>query len=360
MSSVLDRWCDRSDRLPLILLIVFCAVVAVAGGSSRADVLGQAVVRGAAILFIAALVASGARIDSKTYRPLFLILAACVGLITLELVPLPPALWAGLPGRAMFLSAAQEAGLSAPWRPIAIYPDGAVNALFSLLVPVAMLSGVAALGPRGIRQLLPIVIAWVAVSAFNTLLQASGGWFANSFINDENRQYAGLFANRNHDALFLAIGTAASAYWGFGTRRRTSLRLSLAVGLIALFFLTNLVTGSRSGLILELIATGIGLGTINVFARDETRTSVRYRLLIGFAIIVIVGLLLWLSLSFDRAASFDRIFGQNASEDPRLLAAPTVWKLIRVFEPFGSGAGSFDPAFRIGEPLSLLDASYMN
>jgi O-antigen ligase len=44
----------------------------------------------------------------------------------------------------------------------------------------------------------------------------------------------------------------------------------------------------------------------------------------------------------------------------RSRALPTVWAMTLGYFPFGAGLGSFDPVFRIHEPLALLKPTFFN
>ena len=92
----------------MVLLLAFLACLVVAGGASRADVLGQAIVRAAAGFVIAALIVAGTPIRRHEFRTPILLLLATILLPLLQLVPLPPWLWTHLPGHG--LAAATRSG----------------------------------------------------------------------------------------------------------------------------------------------------------------------------------------------------------------------------------------------------------
>ena len=122
--------------LSLGLFAMFLIAVWIAGGASRADVMGQVVVRGVswALLAIAAIFAPRPRLDHK---PVMLFLTAGVLLTVLQLLPLPVGVWQAMPGRAILIEAATASGQAQPWRPWSIVPSATINALASLVVPFA-------------------------------------------------------------------------------------------------------------------------------------------------------------------------------------------------------------------------------
>jgi hypothetical protein len=201
--------------LSFVLLTVFLGVLWIAGGASRGDVPGQIVVRGAAwaVLIVAALFAPKPML--KRERPVLVFLLLALALPILQLVPLPPAIWQALPGRALFTEAATALGETQPWRPIAIVPSATFNAAASLIVPLTILVLIGGLRESE-RSLLPtVLLGLVATSTLLALLQFSGSRFNNPLINDTVGQISASFANRNHLALFLAYGCLLAPTWAF-------------------------------------------------------------------------------------------------------------------------------------------------
>ena len=56
----------------------------------------------------------------------------------------------------------------------------------------------------------------------------------------------------------------------------------------------------------------------------------------------------------------DRLMSRAIGEDLRWRMLPTVVGMIFQYWPFGSGVGSFEKAFKISEPDSLLGPEYVN
>lgn len=348
------------EPLPSGMLCVFLAMLAIAGGASRADAWGQVVVRGGSVLIVCVLIAFGAKVYAPRYRAIALLLAAIALLAIIQLIPLPPAIWSILPGRGAFLDVMPEAGLTQPWRPLNLVPDAGLNALFSLLPAAAMLAICVSLGDRGRAWLLPSVILLALGSALFALLQAAGAAPDNIFVNGSAGDYSGFFANRNHQALLLAIGIAAILFWGFerGFDWRAQ-RCWLAIAGAGLLGLSIIVTGSRTGLALAVLAT---VGGILTSQRWERRRAIHWRriAILGLVGAALAGAMVGASLLAGRASSLDRLALLNPENDLRLRVWPAVWHLIMTYFPFGAGFGSFDPVFRAAEPLDLLKPTYLN
>ena len=90
---------DRASTLSFWLLIAFLAILWIAGGASRADVLGQSVVRFSAWTIIVVAILALPRVDWRAVKEPAIILGAAALLVTLQLVPLPPAISNDLPRR---------------------------------------------------------------------------------------------------------------------------------------------------------------------------------------------------------------------------------------------------------------------
>jgi len=347
--------------LSAILLIGLLVTIWVAGGASRADVLGQAVVRIAAWIAIIMVALFGVRPSIARVRPALWILAAALILVLVQLIPLPPAVWQLLPGRSELAGAIDLGGVADLWRPIAIVPGAAVNAAGSLVVPFAVLLLIAGLDEREVAWLPAMVLGMVTASAMLGLLQFSGAGFDNLFINDSPGQVSGNLANRNHFALLLSLGCVITPVWAFSGRNKFGWRAPVALGLVLLFILLILASGSRAGLLLGVSAIAIAL----LMVRNAIRLG-RQRLprwvfpAIVAGCVLTIGLFVLISIGADRAISVDRLFQMEAGEDLRTRNAPTVLRMIATYFPMGSGFGGFDPMFRIAEPFAMLKLTYFN
>lgn len=347
--------------LPFVLLCIFIAVLWIGGGASRSDVLGQAVVRATAALALIALALFQRRFALDRAKPVILFMAAILLLVLIQLIPLPPSIWQTLPGHATLSQAAALMGQPQPWRPLALVPGGTLNAAGSLLIPITMLCLVIGLDDDEMRWLPGLLLIMVATSTLLGLLQFSGGTFDNPLINERPNEVGGIFANRNHFALFLAAGCLLAPIWTFASEERSSWRGPAGIGLVILFILTILASGSRAGIVLGAVALAIGLLLVQ---RDIRRSLRRYpRWVFPAALASFVGLiaiLVVVSFASDRAVSINRLLTYSVAQDDRTRALPTVTAMIRTYFPAGSGFGGFDPVFRMHEPFNLLEPTYYN
>lgn len=357
----------RSLRLPFrlslsfVLLVAFLFILWGAGGASRADVAGQVVVRGAAMLLLIVAILFARAPSFRQGRAVMLLLAAALVLVLAQLVPLPPSLWQALPGRGLVVEAGRVAGLGLPWRPLSLVPGATANAAASLVVPVAALVLAAGSSPAERRSLPGVLLVLVGLSTLVGLLQFSGAGLDNPLVNDTPGQVSGLFANRNHFALFLAFGCLLAPAWAFQDGRGATWRVPAALGLVLLFVLAILASGSRAGLVLGVMALLLGLAAMRREIRASFRRYPRWflpALIAGVA--ALIASLVLLSVLADRAVSIDRALTIDPGQDMRRRGLPTVLAMIRAYFPAGTGLGSFDPLFRIHEPFGLLKLTYFN
>lgn len=353
----LPKILDLRQGLPLILLTVFIGLLWLAGGASREDALGQVFVRGGAWALIVIAAIGGNRPHFRSLRPVFFLLISAVALLIVQLIPLPPAWWQSLPGRDLLVLPAE----APPWRPWTMVPGATRNALASLVVPVTMLV-LLAQAPAKAREWLPaILLAAIVASVLVGLLQFSGARFNNPFVNDTPGLVSAIFANRNHFALFVAIGCLIAPVWALRSQQNLGWRGPVAAGLFLLFILTILATGSRSGLLVGAAAVALSAALTGRRLRRRLKGAPRWVLpvLVMVGAAAVVGLI-WLSIAADRAISINRLLILETDADLRSRALPTVIAMIRAYLPWGAGFGGFDQIFRIHEPVTLLQFTYFN
>lgn len=346
--------------LPTLLFILLALFLWIAGGASKGDAIGQSIVRATSwgCLIVALLLGDG--MPFRRGRAVLWFLAAALVLAALQLVPLPPDVWAALPGRALFAEANALAGGVAPWRPMAIVPSAALNALSSLVVPFAVLYLIT-MQPQVsdatmVRVLLVMIVAGAAVG----LLQFVGVSLDTRFVNT-GLEASGTFANRNHFALMTAFGFVVLPVWAFLDDRRPGWRGPVTIALGTLMALAILASGSRAGTALGAVSLACGL---LLAQRPLRRMLARYPRWVGpvllVGIVVVLGGLILLSVAADRAVSIDRALQVDTGQDMRSRALPTVLAMIANFLPWGSGLGGFDTLFRMNEPATLLKPTYFN
>lgn len=347
-------------NVPTVILVLFAAIIWLAGGSSRDDVIGQAVVRAGAWSSLVALVLLGTRHPVARGRAVLAFIVACGILATAQLVPLPPQWWAALPGRSAYAVADAAVGGPAPWRPLSIVPSLTYNALGSLIIPLAL--ALLVLDQRYVDQrlMLRIAICMVVATMGLGLLQFSGISIYIPIVNGGD-EISGNFANKNHFGLLMAIGLVLVPVWAFDERHPSGWRAPAAIALIPLLILAILASGSRAGMAIGILAMAIAPLLVHRPLRRMIRRYPPWALpaLIG-GIVAALAILLAISVAADRAPSISRAIALDPSQDMRSSGFPTVWGMVKEYFPFGTGLGSFDTIFRQHEPFHLLKLTYFN
>ena len=219
------------------------------------------------------------------------------------------------------------------------------------------------MGDRELRALILVLLGIGLVSVLVAVAQISSGAPYYYRITNEGAG-VGLFANRNHQAAFLAALfplLAVFAQADAGDPARAELRTAAAGAMAVILVPLILVTGSRAGLILGVLA--IAAAAIiccckpRRAARESTRAVRVLPLAAGFAAVAIVGLL---AVVMARAEAVTRLFADDQGGDLRLKVWGPVWRTATDYLPLGSGSGSFVTAFKLAEPDSLVRATYLN
>ncbi|WP_307089773.1 O-antigen ligase family protein [Sphingomonas faeni] len=215
---------------------------------------------------------------------------------------------------------------------------------------------------RAERELvLTVILILICVTALVGIIQFSGSSFNSPFVNDSTGEVSSFFANRNHFALFLALGCVLAPVWGTRNSAAPTWRVPLAIGLVILFLLLILASGSRAGVAVGLLGATLGFWMARDALHQQKWRLPRWAEPVAAATIiaVIAGFVVASSMS-GRTQSIDRLVAIHNVEDMRSRGLPTVLGAIQAYFPVGSGFGSFDTVFRMREPFELLKPTYFN
>ena len=338
------------------ILVAFLVVCTFTGGSSRTDAGLLLLLRPITVLILASLVILSPRTDLGSVRSLMILLGLFAATMLLQLIPLPPGLWLSLPGHERYVGAAYVSGTQQPWRPLSITPDFTLNSIISLLPVLIVLIAFAGIGRRRNDLILfPLILA--AISVVVGVIQITGGPDSAAYLYRPTSDLfpVGLFANRNHQAVMLAVALPALAAWARHPRAGRY-RLAIAGGFGLLLLPAILATGSRAGMALA----GVGLVSAGILIWPVLRAWRIPRavyLAAGILLVAAVGITVFAgrAISIDRLADVD-----GPSTELRLVTLPIVLTIIRDHLPFGAGYGAFDQIFRGYEPDFLLRPTYFN
>lgn len=355
-----------SDDLRLRFLLVLVTAIFLLGGGARADVSSLALLRPiAAVAMIFLIVFEWRQAMAAARGPATLVLATGV-LVFLHVIPLPPEVWTILPGRQIVVDTMAVTGIKPGWMPLTLAPVEGWNQLFALTVPAAALLAMVFAGGNAIRPVVLLLLGIIMTSALIGLLQSIGPTNSPLYFYriTNNGVGVGLFANRNHQAMLLACFFPLLAAWvstigGTAESQRAKLAIALGLGMAVLPLL--FVTGSRSGLVLA----AVGIATAFIVFRRPTggvraRSHDSSRRVAAFSVAATMATMTLVAALSTRSVALQRMLENDPADDLRFQALPTIMDAVGMFFPFGSGAGSFVPVYRMLEPDALLGSAYFN
>jgi O-antigen ligase len=358
-------WLPGSTKFAVFA--AFVILVALMGGGARSDITSLLVLRPLAVLAVAyGLLTISRPAFSSAAIPIYLLVAAMT-ITASQLLPLPAPVWTSLAGRAAFAQVYAEFGLPAGWHPLSLYPAYSWNSLFAMFVPFAGILLLAQVDGQSRSSTLLLFIGLVVGSATLGILQLLGSsnnvFYLYRVTNPGDP--VGLFANRNHQAVFLACAFPLMAAYVALPRPRndkgSALRTMMCVG-AAIFILASIVaTGSRSGTLVAVVAIIASFALIPASQWQMVTVGRKWYLSsrsITIAGVAIVSLVL---LAFSaRLTSLQRFIDLGGQDQVRLAALKTNAAIARDFFPWGAGMGTFPEIFGIYEPADFLDPQYLN
>jgi len=357
------------------LLAAWLVFVFAAGGGARGDVRSLLLLHPLAFAVLGAGLVALRRRHLRERGMLFALAAAMVLVMALQLVPLPPVFWRSLPGRELPGAIGDAVTLGGTWRPLTMTPQATREALWSLVNPLAVLVLGAQVSTREQSRIVGLLLALGLASGLLALVQIAGPDTGPAYLyRITNNGFAvGLFANRNHQAVFLAMLIPLALAWrrlADDGRRVAGYRqwLEWLPATVYLIFIVPLilVTGSRSGTVVGAIALLVAptfFWRLDNAVRASGHGSAKptgpgqARLIAGTAAVLTTCAL---AVALGRALSFERFFAQPVLDDMRVRILPTVYTMIEGFFPVGAGFGSFAQVYQVYEPDALLAPTYMN
>ena len=354
-----------------VILGLFTALVAFAGGASRYDAIQIVALRALAPLFLIPIYLYLSSEKLKADIGLVIMLGCFISIAAVQLVPLPPGLWHNLPGREGIAELDGALGLSDQWRPLTFTPMRSWNVLGSLIVPSVGLLLAIAIGASSL-MLLRVIAGLGVLNAFLGLIQVASGKLNLFYIYELTNKGSpvGIFANENHSAIFAACAMLIVMTLGLEARNRKAPAWEnlLYVPAFFLILLVALSGASRSGLAAALGALLVS-GTMLVLAprirrpggrRPGDRFAALRARIVWVIPVVIAVITAGAFIGLDRAPAFEDLLRKNAIEDLRWELWPPILEMLKDHWIFGSGFGSFEQVYHIYEPSALLMPNYIN
>lgn len=290
--------------------------------------------------------------------PTWMAIALLVGTVLLllaQLVPLPPSTWQALPGRQEAAAVYAAADASDRAAPLSLDPAGTRASIAFFLVPLAMFVAALRSGANGRRLLLRLIAGFAILNGALVVLQFQGLSWLTFYYTTSTRPGTGLFANKNHSAVFLVAAMPALAWTimqGWHTAPPATRRWVAAA---ATGFISLTVFGCLSRAGLALLPIGLAVSGMILVERWPTRRNAA--LMVGGLLVVAVLLAIVLPQTAVVGRALERF---DADSDLRYQFWPVVVDAVKAYLPVGSGFGTFPQVFATREPLSIVRPTYVN
>ncbi|MER8928884.1 O-antigen ligase family protein [Mesorhizobium sp. M0522] len=306
------------------------------GGGTASGLYTDTLIEIAAIVSAAAVFSqtSGQRIP----RSVLWLLIFAVALVTLQIVPLPAAIFNGLRPELLFAN---------PWlaeeprfRFVSVGVGRTIECLLYLVASAAFFLSVFRLRTEQVYGLLPFFFMGVICNGLAGAIQYS---LSDDIAIEGLLPFtinAGLFANQNHFAALLFVSIPFVVYYGLFRGHL----LSGSLGLVTLLLLL-LAAGSRAGVLIGLAITVLSI----VFLSARSRVS-------GLSILaVFIGLSAYTIGAWTKmdAEAVDPAFGRGEF-------ARTTIEGIKENLAIGVGFGNFQKAYQIYETEGMVFEKYVN
>ena len=297
--------------------------------------------------------------NAKPWPRLALGLAGALFVLpALHLVPLPPDVWRGLPGREVEAAALDLVGAGERWMPLSVSPPRTLAALLAMLVPAIAVVVAALASPRSRMLGLAALAAMALLSVGVGFVQLADGpgsalrFYAQNHIED----LTGFQANRNAQADVLLIGLLAVGALIASLPSHWRARGLIVAGPVAVLLASGVIlTASRMGTLLLAAAALAALAVLAV--RYRTHLTGLQKLVLGGTVLAIAAAFAW---AVGGAPSRIAVrLAQGGAETRPEIWRDTLFAIDQVW-PWGGGVGTFVPVFIAAERLEAVDPSYPN
>ena len=336
--------------------LALLAAVLVLGGASAAGFSANLLVQvlGAGLLAWT-LGTTAAEAPLKTgLRPFFIALA---GLMLVQFLPLPPALWRGLPGRDAVYQGFAAIHAVSPWLSVSLAPWHSLASFAWWIPALALFVALRAPAPPPLRAIVWTVTGLALVAVLLGAVQRLGGNGYLYFITNYG-EGPGFFANSNHQGSFLLCALALWGGWiaheraGIARRRlpdQTEQGVMIAVALVLVAGI--LVSGSLACVAL-LFPVLIALGLI---AFPGVRAPVWLVIIVMAIVVAGFGAFLLFGPVANDLTAKGVVGGISRKE-----FLGNGLHMLRDFAPLGSGTGTFVDLYRWYENPDLVGLTFVN
>jgi O-antigen ligase len=270
-----------------------------------------------------------------------------------QIIPLPPSIWSGFPGRMVEREVYGIIGVSGDWLPISIEPLNTMMAVL-LLAPLAALFLFALRATDAESFIIAAALCGFALLAgvIGIVQFASSGQAFDFYGKAFRGPMLGLVTNRNHMALHMATGIIIGGCIVRICMGRTLVATAVAAAWSLLLLSLILGTASRAGFALGCLAA---LLTMVQFIRLGSSSN--------FRIVAFLGAVIGLGMSaILLSGAFGKLIARLsvAGGDVRWSIWNQSMRIARDYFPFGAGLGAFENVYKKYEQVDGVSTIYMN
>jgi O-antigen ligase len=337
--------------------LAYLAAVLLLGGASAAGLAANLMLQLLGAVLIGWTVWQGDdALPVKTgLRPFFWVL---LGVMALQFLPLPPAIWQHLPGREGVYQGFVLLGLDPPWLNLSLAPWKSLASFAWWLPALALFLAMRAGGAPETRHVIWTIGAVAAISVgFAAMQSVAGGGYFYTITNQG--QGTGFFANANHQGSFQLCALALWGGWIVAERSRSRRRgdprhASSAVVLwaVAALLLAGVILSGSLACLALLVPV---IGALALLAWPQLRLPLPLAIL-GLALVVagFTAFLLFGPVAND-------LTEQGALEGiSRKEFLATGSRIVADFLPLGSGQGTFLELYRWYEDPRIVSSTFVN
>lgn len=288
----------------------------------------------------------------KLGNPELYLTSAIIIVIVTQILPLPPSIWRSFEGRELDLVLRTALGVETAWFPLSVAPTNTALTFFAALCLFGLGWASLSLDAKGVKLAMKLYVAMAFFTIVIGTVQVStgGSWF-DFYGSGHRANLIGLFANRNHAALFLAGAIPLYVHLTLTTKSRYMPLNLLAVAGVLILFIGLIGTTSRAGILLGSLAIIL---TSFLSVKQKIRPS--KKAVIALCIILAASIAV---LASGRTSALVARFA-TVNEDLRWGIWVQSAKVAGHYWPFGTGFGTFRFAFDKHEPLQAVSPQFVN
>jgi O-antigen ligase len=292
-------------------------------------------------------------------QQLLMIAMAGLGLVALQMIPLPPDVWAHLGPRAKVADGFRTLGVAVPWEPLSLAPASGVDALLRTIPPLALFCAMVRLRAFRRQWLAVALVAGTLAGVLLGALQVASADPLTShwYLYDETNwgKAVGFFANADHMATLLVatipFAAAIAAATAGGSLQRRAALLTTGAALAVVLAVGVALNGSLAGY-------GLAPAVLTASALIILPRGSRLRLwVLALAAIFLAAAV----AALEATPIGSGHVGEHARSavDSRGEILATTSRAAADFMPLGSGLGSFRSVYRLYERPEQVTTTYV-